>query len=295
MVLVVLSLLPACLGYTIGPIVRSTCCTTTGVRMCAAQKPVQDMRVKELKAELDGFGVAWRGAMFDKETLAAALEAARAAPPPPSSQEAAPQDSGDEPSEAASAAAAAEPAPAAGGSDDDAAAYEAAYEAAYADCLQLKVKELRTELAARSVGWADLFEKEELAARLAGLKARAATFSPSGALTPGEVSPVGGAELRLEMADARTPLLVDVYATWCGPCKMISPMLAKVAAAAGERARFVKMDSDAEPELSTQLRVAGLPTLLFYRDGQEVHRLEGVPPGQGALEGLVKEHLGIEL
>ena len=90
-------------------------------------------------------------------------------------------------------------------------------------------------------------------------------------------------------------LAIDFTATWCGPCKMIAPMLTKVAGAVGERARFVKLDSDAEPEISTELRVAGLPTLIFLRDGIEVHRLEGVPPGQAALEALVKEHLQVEV
>ena len=51
----------------------------------------------------------------------------------------------------------------------------------------------------------------------------------------------------------------------------------------------------AEPELSTELRVAGLPTLIFFRGGREVHRLEGVPGNAAALEALIGEHLGLEL
>ena len=55
--------------------------------------------------------------------------------------------------------------------------------------------------------------------------------------------------------------------------------------------RIAKLDSDAEPQLSTELRVQGLPTLLFYREGQEVYRLEGAPQNPAALRQLVREHL----
>ena len=82
---------------------------------------------------------------------------------------------------------------------------------------------------------------------------------------PGEATIVIGRDLRTEMADARTPLLIDVFATWCGPCKMITPMLSKLAATLGERVRVVKLDSYKEGELSSELRVSALPTLIFLR------------------------------
>jgi thioredoxin-like negative regulator of GroEL len=72
-------------------------------------------------------------------------------------------------------------------------------------------------------------------------------------------------------------------------------MLDEVAAQAGGRLRVAKLDSDAESELSSELRVQGLPTLLFYLGGREVHRLEGAPPSAAALGQLVKEHLGVTL
>ena len=131
-----------------------------------------------------------------------------------------------------------------------------------------------TALAARNVGWADLYEKEEIAARLANLMARAALFSASGAVEPGKVAQLDATQARAEMGDGRTPLIVDVFATWCGPCKLIAPMLDAVASKAGERCRVVKVDSDLEAELSSELRVAGLPTILFFRDGQEVHHVD---------------------
>lgn len=163
------------------------------------------------------------------------------------------------------------------------------------DSLKLKVKELRTELAARNVGWADLYEKEELAARLAELVAQSSLFSHSGALTPGQVSVVTDEQLRVEMTDERTPLLVDVFATWCGPCKLISPMLEKLAGKFGSKVRMAKLDSDAYAQLSTELKVAGLPTLIFMKNGEEVHRLEGVPGNAAALEQMACQQFGLEL
>ena len=106
---------------------------------------------------------------------------------------------------------------------------------------------------------------------------------------------LSGAQLALEIEDDRTPMLLDVYATWCGPCKMIAPQLEEIAASLGARARVAKLDSDLESEMSTTLRVQGLPTLIFYRGGKEVKRVEGVPGGKDALEALVSEHLGVEL
>ena len=86
-------------------------------------------------------------------------------------------------------------------------------------------------------------------------------------------------------------MLLDVFATWCGPCKMIAPMLEKCAAELGEQARFAKIDSDLAPALSNELRVQGLPTLVFYREGKEVHRLEGAPQTADQMLQLCRQYL----
>ena len=123
------------------------------------------------------------------------------------------------------------------------------------------------------------------------MQARAALFSASGALSPGKAGIVNAEQCEREIADARTPLLLDVFATWCGPCKMIAPQLEELAGRLGERARVAKLDSDQAPELSTKLGVQGLPTLVFFRGGVEVHRLEGVPAQKDGIEQLVQQHL----
>ena len=257
---------------------------------------IDSMKLKEIKAELDERGVTWKGVCFEKEDLQRALETARSQPPPPPAAE--------EPEAPAATAApppppapppAAEPAPAAAApappTADEAAAYDSAYATAYADCMKMRVKELRTQLAARSLRWGGLVEKEELASLLAGAMARGALFSRSGALQPGLATIIDEAAAREEIADDRSPMLLDVFATWCGPCKMIAPMLEKCAAELGEQARFAKIDSDLAPALSNELRVQGLPTLVFYREGKEVHRLEGAPQTADQMLQLCRQYL----
>lgn len=281
------------------------------LRMCQSLPAPEAMRIKELKEELDQRNYPWRGTCFEKEELVAKLIEARATPAPsPASDELA------EPPE--------EPAKSPTSSSDSSEAqssdgYDEAYAQAYEDAMKLKVKELRTRLAGRMLGWADLFEKEELAARLASSVARSVMFSKSGALEPFKAREVTADQLRLEISDVRTPMVVDVFATWCkgrlsrisfrigaahltvcghslwagGPCKLMSPQLDELAQNMGERLRVAKLDSDVHADMSTELKVHGLPTVIFYAEGKEVYRLEGMPPGKNALKELVQEYLNI--
>lgn len=275
---------------------------------CCADSPlpaITQMRMKALKSELDERGVSWRGTCFERAELEAALSRARDLPPPPPPPPApppaaspAPQaDDAPAPTTTRAAASSADGKGESAGStgEDAAAAYTAAYELALADANKLRVSELRAALAERQLNWAGILEKSELAEKLAAAQARSALFSRSGGLEPGKARVLSGAQLALEIDDDRTPMLLDVFATWCGPCKMIAPQLEEIAASLGSRARVAKLDSDLESEMSTTLRVQGLPTLIFYRGGKEVKRVEGVPGGKDALEALVSEHLGVEL
>ena len=192
-------------------VLRTPCTTpcSTPARVAARAMIAEPgaMKLKDIKAELDELGVAWKGVCFEREDLAKALEAARARPAPaePAAEAADDSAAAAAPAPAAAAPAAAAPAAAAGAAEDSE-AYEAAYGEAYAAAMRLKVKELRSALAERSVGsadpnpnpnptptptptpnpepepspsptpsqvgWADCLEKTELAARLAGLQAR---------------------------------------------------------------------------------------------------------------------------
>eukprot|EP00746_Dinoflagellata_sp_MGD_P015276 gnl/MRDRNA2_/MRDRNA2_133852_c0_seq1.p1 gnl/MRDRNA2_/MRDRNA2_133852_c0~~gnl/MRDRNA2_/MRDRNA2_133852_c0_seq1.p1 ORF type:complete len:495 (+),score=86.05 gnl/MRDRNA2_/MRDRNA2_133852_c0_seq1:87-1571(+) len=99
----------------------------------------------------------------------------------------------------------------------------------------------------------------------------------SGRCKSGVMTPLSEAEFIEELADPCTPILLDVFAKWCGPCKMMTPHLEAVARTLGQRARVVKIDSDESGAIVQKLRVAQLPTFLaFNKQGVEVARQIGM-------------------
>jgi thioredoxin len=72
------------------------------------------------------------------------------------------------------------------------------------------------------------------------------------------------------------PVLVDFYATWCGPCQMMAPILEQVNGQLGNRLQIVKIDTDKYPTLASQYQIEALPTLVLFKNNQPVHRIEGV-------------------
>jgi thioredoxin 2 len=71
------------------------------------------------------------------------------------------------------------------------------------------------------------------------------------------------------------PLLLDVWADWCGPCKAFAPIFAQAARELSGRVRLAKLDSEANPQLSAQLGIRSIPGLILFRDGREVARQSG--------------------
>jgi thioredoxin 1 len=81
-----------------------------------------------------------------------------------------------------------------------------------------------------------------------------------------------------EVLDASVPVLVDFYADWCGPCRMLTVVLEQFAAEFAGRIKIVKVNVDEEPELAGQFRVQSIPTLAFISGGQVVGQRAGLLP-----------------
>src|ERR1041385_5326445 len=87
-------------------------------------------------------------------------------------------------------------------------------------------------------------------------------------------------------ASSLRPVLVDAWAEWCGPCRMIAPVLDQLAAESQGRYRIAKVNVDENPQLTSRFQIASIPTLLIFRNGQLVDRLIGVQPKQVIAERL---------
>lgn len=78
------------------------------------------------------------------------------------------------------------------------------------------------------------------------------------------------------LANTELPLVVDFWAEWCGPCKMMAPVFERTAASLEPQARFIKVDTEAAPALAQRYAIRSIPTLILFEGGREVARQSGV-------------------
>lgn len=104
------------------------------------------------------------------------------------------------------------------------------------------------------------------------------------------VAEVQDSQFQEKVLEASGPVLVDFWAPWCGPCRKLAPILEEVAEELGDRLTVLKMNTDENPQTPGRFAVMSIPTLIFFRDGQEVQRFVGVM-SKGQLKSKLEELL----
>ena len=92
------------------------------------------------------------------------------------------------------------------------------------------------------------------------------------------VKHIAQSEFENEVTRSTNAIVADFYATWCGPCRTLSPMLDRLAGPLTDKIKFVKINVDESPGIAQNFSVQGIPTLIFFRDGKVADRITGLIP-----------------
>ena len=90
--------------------------------------------------------------------------------------------------------------------------------------------------------------------------------------------------------ESKTPVLIDFHAEWCGPCKMVSPILSELKGEMGDQIKLIKIDVDKNQAIAAKYQIKGVPTLMIFKDGKLLWRQSGVVPIEN-LRAEIQKHV----
>ena len=105
---------------------------------------------------------------------------------------------------------------------------------------------------------------------------------------------ISDATFEAEVLQSDLPVVVDFWAPWCGPCRMVAPVIERLSAEMDGKIRFAKVNVDDNPQYAAQFGVQGIPTLLLIKDGEVVDRVVGALPEQ-ALRAKIESVFGVSV
>lgn len=104
------------------------------------------------------------------------------------------------------------------------------------------------------------------------------------------VNPVSETNFKQEVLDSDLPVLVDFWAPWCGPCRMVAPVVDEIATQYEDRVKVVKLNVDEDPQIATRYGIRSIPTLMLFKNGREVDTVVGAVP-KTTLAQTIAKHL----
>ncbi|HEY9086244.1 MAG TPA: thioredoxin [Candidatus Tyrphobacter sp.] len=104
------------------------------------------------------------------------------------------------------------------------------------------------------------------------------------------IAEVSQSNFESEVLKNGEPVLVDFWAPWCGPCRMLSPIVEKVAQKFAGKAKFVKLNTDENPSLAGHYGISGIPCLILFKGGQVADRIVGYVP-ENAISSMLSKHV----
>ena len=103
-------------------------------------------------------------------------------------------------------------------------------------------------------------------------------------------APVTDSTFKAEVLDSDVPVLVDFWAPWCGPCRMVGPVVDEIADQYGEKLKVVKVNTDENPQIASQYGIRSIPTLMIFKGGEKVDMVVGAVP-KTTLSTTVEKYL----